>query len=136
MTLTITDKIMRSDQTAHTARLCHFEAGDAWQVSWLPHRLMDRNAAITAMTLAELVSEGEGIGLHDDPRWPGYRLMGPTTVLRWGSLAVMKNKKVPRERNPFLLSGKRRWRLFHWIRAQTRRNGATNNLLSQCARPA
>jgi hypothetical protein len=68
--LTITGKIMRSDQTAHTARLGHFEAGDAWQVSWLPHRLMDRNAAITAMTLADLVSEGEGIGLHDDPRWP------------------------------------------------------------------
>jgi hypothetical protein len=68
--VTITDKIMRSDQTAHTARLLHFEAGDAWRVSWLPRRLMDRNAAITAMNLADLVSEGEGIGLHDDPRWP------------------------------------------------------------------
>ena len=70
MALTITDRMMRSDQTPHTARLRHFEAGDAWQVSWLPHRLMDRNAAITAMTLADLVSEGEGIGMHDDPRWP------------------------------------------------------------------
>ena len=27
----------------------------------------------------------------------------------------MKTKKVPRERNPFLLTGKRRWRLFHWV---------------------
>jgi hypothetical protein len=70
MALTITDKIMRSDQTAHTARLGHLGAGDAWRLSWLPQRLMDRNAAITAMTLADLVSEGEGIGLHDDPRWP------------------------------------------------------------------
>jgi hypothetical protein len=89
MTLTITDKIMRSDQTPHTARLGHLEAGDAWQVSWLPHRLMDRNAAITAMTLADLVSEGEGIGLHDDPRWPvvdalaaELGLNGPDAVAR------------------------------------------------------
>jgi hypothetical protein len=89
MTLTITDKIMRSDQTARTARLGHLEAGDAWQVSWLPRRLMDRNAAITAMTLADLVSEGEGIGLHDDPRWPvvdvlaaELGLSGPDAVVR------------------------------------------------------
>jgi hypothetical protein len=87
--LTITDKIMRSDQTAHTARLERFEAGDAWRVSWLPQRLMDRNAAITAMTLADLVSEGEGIGLHDDPRWPTVDtlaaelgLSGPDVVVR------------------------------------------------------
>jgi hypothetical protein len=87
--LTITDKSMRSDQTAHTARLEHFEAGDAWRVSWLPQRLMDRNAAITAMTLADLVSQGEGIGLHDDPRWPTVDalaaelgLTGPGAVVR------------------------------------------------------
>src|SRR5215472_16434351 len=80
---------MRSDQTPHTARLGNFEAGDAWQVSWLPRRLMDRNAAITAMTLADLVSEGEGIGLHDDPRWPlvdalaaELSLSGPDAVVR------------------------------------------------------
>jgi hypothetical protein len=87
--LTITDKIMRSDQTAHTARLACFEAGDAWRVSWLPQRLMDRNAAITAMTLADLASAGEGIGLHDDPRWPvvdalaaELGLSGPDAVVR------------------------------------------------------
>jgi hypothetical protein len=93
MALTITDKIMRSDQTAHTARLRHFEAGDAWEVSWLPHRLMDRNAAITAMTLADLASEGDGIGLHDDPRWPvvdalaaELGLSGPNAVVRISEL--------------------------------------------------
>jgi hypothetical protein len=53
MTLTITDGKITSDQTEHTAELRHFEPGDAWRVSWLPKRLMDRNAAITAMTLAE-----------------------------------------------------------------------------------
>jgi hypothetical protein len=89
MALTITDEIMRSDQTAHTARLGHFEAGDAWRVSWLPHRLMDRNAAITAMTLADLASQGEGISSLDDPRWPTFEalaaelgLSGPDAVVR------------------------------------------------------
>jgi hypothetical protein len=48
----------------------------------------------------------------------------------------MKNNKVPRERNPFFLSGKRRWRLFRWILRRTRRDGAANNLLSQDAKPA
>jgi hypothetical protein len=89
VTLTITDKTMRSDQTTHAARLGHFAVGDAWRVSWLPQRLMDRNAAITAMTLADLVSEGEGMGLHDDPRWPvvdalaaELGLSGPDAVVR------------------------------------------------------
>jgi len=70
MALTITDKIMRSDVTPHTAELRRFEAGDAWRVSWLPRRLMDRDAAITAITLADLVNADGGIGLSDDPRWP------------------------------------------------------------------
>ena len=33
----------------------------------------------------------------------------------------MKTKKVPRERNPFLLTGKRRWQLFHWVWPRTGR---------------
>jgi hypothetical protein len=45
----------------------------------------------------------------------------------------MKTKKVPHERNPFLLMGKRRWRLFHWVWPRTRRDGATNNSLSHGA---
>lgn len=53
MALTITDYEISSDQTPHTARLLRFEAGPAWRVSWLPKRLMDRNAAITALSLAE-----------------------------------------------------------------------------------
>jgi hypothetical protein len=62
MALTITDCEITSDQTSHTARLLRFEAGDAWRVSWLPKRLMDRNAAITAMTLAEQIDRN---GLWD-----------------------------------------------------------------------
>jgi hypothetical protein len=47
----------------------------------------------------------------------------------------MKRKKVLREHNPFLLSGKRRWRLFSWIPGRIRREAATNSLLNGCARP-
>src|SRR6266567_3781559 len=39
MALTITDKIMRSGQTPHTAT----PAGDGWEVSWLPRRVLTRN---------------------------------------------------------------------------------------------
>ena len=53
MTLTINDTTMTSDQTAHTARLTP-GSQLLWEVSWLPGRALDRNSAITAMTLADL----------------------------------------------------------------------------------
>ena len=53
MTLTINDTAMTSDQTAHTARLAP-GSQHLWEVSWLPGRALDRNSAITAMTLADL----------------------------------------------------------------------------------
>jgi hypothetical protein len=56
MTLTITGTTMTSDQTAHTARLAP-GSQHHWQVSWLPGRALDRNGAITAMTLAGLTTE-------------------------------------------------------------------------------
>jgi hypothetical protein len=54
MSLTITDDHISGDYTRHTARRL---SGDqrAWEVSWLPGRLLDRNSAITAMVLAEVV---------------------------------------------------------------------------------
>jgi hypothetical protein len=51
------------------------------------------------------------------------------------SNGFMKANKVPRERNPFLLAGKRRWRPFRWIFRRTRRDDAPNNLLSQDVKP-
>jgi hypothetical protein len=67
MAVTITDTIMRSDQTAHTARLAPGHQHD-WEVSWLPGWLMDRSAAITAMVLADAVGASE---LHSEHRlWP------------------------------------------------------------------
>ena len=67
MTLTIYDTTMTSDQTAHTARLAP-GSQHRWEVSWLPGQALDRNSAITAMTLADVT------GGHDlDERhhmWP------------------------------------------------------------------
>jgi hypothetical protein len=55
----ITDTEMTSDLTPHTARFDPDAAAvgsGAWIVSWLPQRLLTRNQAITAMTLAEAVA--------------------------------------------------------------------------------
>jgi len=66
MTLTINDTTMTSDQSAHTAR--HAPNRNGWEVSWLPGQLLDRNTAITAMTLADTTTEP---GLHEGHRlWP------------------------------------------------------------------
>src|SRR6266446_5907869 len=65
MTLTITSHAITSDRTAHTAQLAPGHQ-HAWQVSWLPGQLMDRNAATTAMMLA---GKAATPGLH-----PGHRL--------------------------------------------------------------
>ena len=55
MTLTITDTTMTSDQSAHTAR--HAPDRNGWEVSWFPGQIVDRNTAITAMTLADTTAE-------------------------------------------------------------------------------
>jgi hypothetical protein len=69
MSLTITDTTMTSDQTAHTAR--HAPGGHGWEVSWLPGQILDRNTAITAMTLADTAAEPD---LHEGHRlWPHIR---------------------------------------------------------------
>jgi hypothetical protein len=65
MTLTIFDTRILSDQTGHTAWLTASPT-PGWQVTWLPGRRLDRNTAITAMTLADTASEGR--------IQPGHRL--------------------------------------------------------------
>ena len=67
MNLTINDTTMTSDQTAHTARLAP-GSDHLWEVSWLPGRVLDRNSAITAMTLAGHAGEPD---LNERHRlWP------------------------------------------------------------------
>jgi hypothetical protein len=66
MTLTINDTAMTSDHSAHTAR--HAPDRHGWEVSWLPGQILDRNTAVTAMTLADTAA---GRDLHDRHRlWP------------------------------------------------------------------
>ena len=66
MTLSIDDTAMSSDQTTHTARQTPDHGG--WEVSWLPGQALDRNTAITAMTLADTAAEQD---LHEGHRlWP------------------------------------------------------------------
>ena len=60
MTLTITDTAMTSDRSGCTAR--HSPDRNGWEVSWLPGQILDRNTAITAMTLADTAAEHD---LHD-----------------------------------------------------------------------
>ena len=66
MTVTISDTAMTSDRSHGTAR--HSPDRNCWEVSWLPGQLLDRNTAITAMTLADTAAEHN---LHEGhPLWP------------------------------------------------------------------
>jgi hypothetical protein len=83
MTLTIHDTTMTSDQTTHTAQ--HAPSRSGWEVSWLPGQTVDRNTAITAMILADIIGEED---LHEGHRlWPHIQgwaaelgLTGPEAV--------------------------------------------------------
>ena len=76
MTLTINDTTMTSDQTAHTARQAP-GSQHLWEVSWLPGRALDRNSAITAMTLAD--HAGETRYERAAPALAGHRELGCRT---------------------------------------------------------
>ena len=67
MTLTITGTTMTSDQTAHTARLAP-GSQHLREMSWLPGRALDRDSAITAMTLAGHVGDHDLNERHQ--LWP------------------------------------------------------------------
>lgn len=82
MALTITGKLIRGDQTAHTAA-----QGDAgWSVTWLPGRVLSQSQAVTAMMIAQAAGGGLEPG---DRRWPhidGWAaelgLAGPDAVVQ------------------------------------------------------
>ena len=57
MALKILDDSMSSDRSPHTARLLSSEH-HTWGVSWLPGRRLNRNQAITALTVTELLAVG------------------------------------------------------------------------------
>jgi hypothetical protein len=91
MTLTINDTTMTSDQTLHTARQT---AGleHRWEVSWLPGQTLDRNTAITAMTLADIAAEK---GVHEGHRlWPHIQSWAEELGLT-GSDAIARASQPP-----------------------------------------
>lgn len=63
MALRITETSITIDTTTHAARL----APDGWCVSYLPGRTLSRNAAISAMMLAQATARGLKPG---DRLWP------------------------------------------------------------------
>ena len=70
MTLTITDRIIRSLDTRHTAS-CRPGTAE-WQVTWLPGSILTRDQAVAAMELAEAswqMPADCGPGLYDDQWW-------------------------------------------------------------------
>jgi hypothetical protein len=69
MTVTISDTAMTSDRCRCTAR--HSPDRNGWEVSWLPGRVLDRNSAITAITLADTAAEHQLDGGH--PLWPAIQ---------------------------------------------------------------
>lgn len=100
MTLTITDTTMTSDQTAHTAR--HAPDRNGWEVSWFPGQILDRNTAITAMSLADTAAEQD---LHEGHRlWPHIQgwaaelgLTGHDAITRASQLPVGHGHQHERE---------------------------------------
>lgn len=66
VSLRINEAHMSSSITGHTAR--RTIGTTTWSVSWLGHRQLTRNEAVTALTLAELVSADVGTPQHK--RWP------------------------------------------------------------------
>jgi hypothetical protein len=95
VTLTITDTTMTSDQTVHTAQPAH-EGQPGWEVSWLPGQIVDRNSAITAMTLAEIAGKND---LHEGHRlWPHIQGWAAELGLA-GSDALARISQPPRPIN-------------------------------------
>jgi hypothetical protein len=61
MGVRISDTSMSCDGSGHTATL----VDESWQVSWLPGRTLDRNGAITALTLADIYAANPPPGDRD-----------------------------------------------------------------------
>jgi hypothetical protein len=96
MTLTINDTTMTSDRTTHTARQAPGPQ-PGWEVSWLPDQTLDRNTAITAMTLADLAGEQN---LYQGHRlWPHVQSWAAELGLTAPD-AIERATQPPRDINP------------------------------------
>lgn len=68
MTLSITDILIMSDITPHTAAVVAAGEEDGWQVSWQRGVPLTRAQALAAVELAEIVARGR----DDEPRTSNY----------------------------------------------------------------
>jgi hypothetical protein len=65
MGIRIGDTVMKGETSGHSASR---KASGMWEVSWIPGHEVGRNEAITAMVLAETVSNKPVT--ETDPMWP------------------------------------------------------------------
>jgi hypothetical protein len=97
MALTITDNLMRSDQTPHTAAAWPVPGEPTlWTVTWLPGRNLTRNQAITAMSLAEHIDRNgsrDWLPAGHIDAWAGE--LGLT-----GPQAIEQASRPPAKENP------------------------------------
>jgi hypothetical protein len=103
MTLTIQDDNISGDVTRHTARRVPGHE-HTWQVSWLPGRLVDRNTAITAMVLSEVVATddvnpGHRLWLHIESWSAELGLIAPDT-LTWVAQPPSSEKEAVVPKDP------------------------------------
>jgi hypothetical protein len=88
MTLTFLEDRIKSDRTRHIALLAPGHEA-SWHVSWLPGQLLDRNSAITAMTLADVVGMGKVDAGHrlwpNIEGWAAELGLSPSDALAWAS---------------------------------------------------
>ena|SRR6266496_4790801 len=95
LSLTITDRLIRSADTPHTARLIPGSDPAKWRVTWLPGRALTQDQAIAAMTLADLLGSLAAFDcdpeVYDDKFWEGadalaaaLGMSGPVAVA-WAS---------------------------------------------------
>ena len=103
MTLTISDTAMTSDRSPHTARYAHDRNG--WEVSWLPGQFLDRNTAVTAMTLADTAAEHDLDDRH--PLLPHVEswaeelgLTTPEAIARASQPSAIDRQQDPASRQP------------------------------------
>ena len=93
MALTITDQVMRSPYTKHTAT----PSGDGWAVTWLPGRNLTRIQANAAMLIAELVGQipaDAGPEAYSDTFWRHVDVLAAEVGLS-GADAVARASEAP-----------------------------------------
>ena len=88
MAIKISETAMTSETTGHSAR--QLPSG-AWRVTWLPGSDLNRNEAITAMTLAETITNRPVT--TEDRLWP--HIEGWAAELGMGAEAAILGVRQP-----------------------------------------